>query len=334
MNKFATASLLALLALSAVLAEESNETSFENETIVLELELNDSSNETSFENETLSNNTIFENQTLLDDETRDEVSSAITTPYGLTVRLLQLARQIDSKISNGNDVISTITGYNSTADTTALSAILAELGLVKDEALAMADQAFGDVSSATLAYVDLRHEATDLVSEFRTLARDALSGYNVENLRTRLRESNETILRERIRNMINIHNANRLMGVLGNMGLENEDLVNQAMNGSINATGIMQRLRDYYDSMNVTAKRNSLNRIFENNTRLNVRELSILENAIENASARIQNRLEDRLTRIRDRTEEIVNGLEERINERLNDDGNNGNGNGRGGHDE
>ena len=44
--------------------------------------------------------TEFENETIISEDVEIEIESA-TTNYGLTVRLLQLERQIDKKISQG-----------------------------------------------------------------------------------------------------------------------------------------------------------------------------------------------------------------------------------------
>jgi len=291
MKKTAILLTLVLIALPIVLAEEGN-TSAVNETVIPEN--NTLSNETT---NNMDNNSFINSSINTQNETQEIESelAAATTPYGLTVRLLQLERQINIKVEQGSKIVDLVE-QNSTLNASDLRAIISELEQVKIDVSNLANSTINNVSDTTQTFVDLRHQAAELVNKFKLTARLILKEYNLEQIRTNLASINESSfggLNQRINDLKKLHNAVVMQGVLTYTGIKDSSLVQGLLNGTINYTKAVKTLRDDYNSLNESDKEQFRFKVGQNITKTKIRITSTVEKAVQHAQDNYNNWLNE-----------------------------------------
>ncbi|MFH1588976.1 MAG: hypothetical protein ABIB43_00215, partial [archaeon] len=121
-------------------------------------------------------------------ESEDEAETEIMrTPYGASVRLVQLERAIENNIAHGERIVDAILANDENADVDELNRILDDM-----RALVLEVQNL-DLENKTpqeLAeeYVEIKSSARELAKEFRTQAREFFTKEDADALRARLRD--------------------------------------------------------------------------------------------------------------------------------------------------
>jgi len=214
-------SLFLLFSFSSAFAED-------NETSLYEVELNDSN---------------LENELLIMD-----------VPEGIALRFLQLEEQLEIKINHSNQIIEMIGEINSSIDTSDLQLIVDELVLIKDEVSNYTTiEAVNELEDALTTFVDLKTDSLELITEFRTIVNELLSDAEIELLHESLNLNYSNLgLETQIRNMIRMYNSERLQKMYQGINMQNDSVIGQVMNGTMNKEQIMIHLKSAYEDSNMT----------------------------------------------------------------------------------
>ncbi len=307
-------------------------------------------NNTTFENISIPYNTyeeceecrigFLENQTgenetddPVDNETENEIEK-MNYSFGAEIRLLQLEKAITKNLLKGEMAVSVLKGlgYN----TTDLEAILAEMHLVLEEVQAANPHANNSVE----VFIDLKNDAKNLTTEFRTIIRALLEGVKYKEIKEQIRNITSGKLQnysKRIRNLIKHFNANQIYRLYGIVGNQTSNFANDYLNGTINLTQVKLQLMKIVN-MKTKEKRSQ---IFSEMKKEKIQNKNFAYGQAGNAS---KNFSERHLERLRSRLERANNSGNEKLMEKIqnrienyensskgngSNNGNNGNGKGK-----
>jgi hypothetical protein len=254
------------------------------------------------------------------DDASNEARAMAAAP-GATVRLLQLEEAIERNIVIGERIIDRIQESNESFDVSELESILDEMELLKQEVSEVDPE--GNTEDVVRQFVDFRHDASELSRTFREIARTAFPAGELNRIRENVTGNVEQALsriRERIRNAIREHNADRIRTCLQNMGASEEGLLNRIRNGQLNSSGIGEQIRNVFQDMSAEQKRDALTRMSRNATSNAVRIRSALDNAVEQFQERKTERIQERVERINASSARAQAYLQSRL-ERINQAG-------------
>ncbi len=186
-------------------------------------------------------------------------------PEGVMLRLLQLERQIELKIEQGNVVIERINEYNSSIDTTGLQEILDNMSALKEDL----DDHINNISNSEINiteekeyYLWFKNESLSLVEEFRTEVSSLIDDSEFyDQLRLAINEVNESSLGEinnRIRIVAKEYNAERVKWLARRMGVDNETIGTMYNFGNMTKEEALGRLRNMTATMDKEQLNNAI----------------------------------------------------------------------------
>ncbi|MBN1923209.1 MAG: hypothetical protein JW791_00430 [Nanoarchaeota archaeon] len=269
------------------------------------------------------NSTVFDNSTSTFDNSTDnniteEDVKVLDIPEGVSLRFLQLERQLTLTIERGDRVVAELQSLG-VSDVSEFNLLLDQLEIIRDEAASYTNPAnIPDVSNAAVLFVDLKKESISLIAEFRNLVH-TLHENKIQRLKNAADSVNETgNYTVRIRNMIRSYNANKVKNALQNMGVDNETLVNEIGNGTLIKNQIKNRIKNTFESLNDSEGLKALVRIQQRITQNEVLISSINQTVRVNSAIRQNERLQERIEKIEEKVSSLrssINSLRDKVNQ-------------------
>ena len=222
---------------------------------------------------------------------------------GARIRLLQLEKVITMHSLQGEYLISLL--VNDTINTSELEAILAELGLVKDEV----QSADFNASDAIQTFIDLKSDAVGLVTDFRTKLHTLVDNETAEGFKNQIKDiSNVTIsnLGQRIQEMVREYNVNRLEIIHGFLSSLNDSVIQGYKNGNYSMNQVKQNISEMAKNMTRKNLYGFIMEIKERNINRATQVKQYVADAIEGFLERKQERLEERLNNIPENIQDVV----------------------------
>jgi len=263
---------------------------------------------------------VFSAAVLADDnETENETNTLkevkiMADQRGAGVRLLQLENRIERNIIFGEAVIEKIKENNVSFDTTQLEALLEELKALKEEVTGINTSTINKTEAVRL-FVDLKKDAIDICQQFREMARTAFSENEIETFR----ERTETRVRVRMGEMnqklkeaIREYNGEHIAEVLGDIGQQNQELIDRIKNGEISPGGIKSELAKMISQLNREMKRSAVMKMAEKESRDAVNARQAWEKAKNNYLERKTERLRERLQNLEEKNANLTEKLRDR----------------------
>jgi hypothetical protein len=274
-------------------------------------------------------NQTGENETddSVDNETENEIEK-MNNSFGAEIRLLQLEKTITKNLLKGEMAVSVLKGlgYN----TTDLEAILAEMHLILEEVQAADPQ----VNNSVEVFIDLKSDAKNLTTQFRTIIRALLDGVKYKEIKEQIRNITSDKLQnysKRIRNLIKQFNVNQIYRLYGIIGNQTSTFAHDYLNGTVNLTQVKLQLMKIIN-MKTKEKRNQ---IFSEMKKEKIQNKNFaygqVGNATKNFSERHLERLRSRLEKANNSgNEKLMEKIQNRIENYENNDGGKGNGSNNG----
>jgi hypothetical protein len=272
----------------------------------------------------------------IDAETETEVLD-MNSGVGAQMRLYQLERALQHAVIAGNLFIERADARG--ANTTALVDIVAELEVMIKQVQDAEASAAENPEGAVEVFVTIKHDAKELIKEFREIAKDIVQPGDREALRDARDDADDSSLedlRERIENARKEHRADQTERALRNAGIIDEELIAKIRAGEITALEIRERMKVRIADLDIDERRAAAASLREDASRVRVQALARLDKVetrlgevevrtkmrIEKLSEdhpviaeRIRTRLDLRMSQMNDRMEETRTRLEVRENE-------------------
>lgn len=246
-----------------------------------------------------------------DDDTVADVS-AMASVHGAEVRLLQLEQSIDRAINHSNEVLARIdVDANVSAE---LEAIVAEMVVLKADVQA-ADPAADD---AVDVFVALRHDASDLVKQFRDLVHDSLSDEDLEALRVELQaqfEADREAHKAEIEAKRCEHNSEQVARILASLNVTDDQLVADVAACAVDWEETRDYLRETYGELSDEQKMAVRAELQGDIIQHRIRIAAKVDAAQDRANARFDERMQQRIEKIDNDTLRIR--LEDRFEHRV-----------------
>lgn len=183
------------------------------------------------ENSTSTTNTTTDTDTVQAvDMTTESETKIMATPLGAKVRLLELEHKIRVHILIAQDVITLAKTKNVT--TTELEAILEE---TKELLTTIQSTTPTTEDTKVQEFVDLKHDAVQLVKDFREKSRALLTAKDLATIKKEDREEIKT-LKEELKTKKQEYNAERLESILGNIGEPDKETIEKVKKGELKAS--------------------------------------------------------------------------------------------------
>ncbi|MFH1055158.1 MAG: hypothetical protein V1744_03565 [Candidatus Altiarchaeota archaeon] len=228
------------------------------------------------------------------DSVGDDVK-AFGSQLGARVRLLMLEASIERNILWGSEIVAAVEDRNSSADTSGLESVLAEMQALKDEVAAI-DPGTGE--EAAQEFVDIKSEAIDLTREFREEARGMLPPRELNSLRVKLgalKHGRVQSLKESINETKREYNGQNVEELLSSLGLSNPDLVDGVRNGDAKIGDVRKYIKDAGGNMSKDERKEAFLKLKEETTSAGVFMRAIVDKNMYKRVTRLQERMEKRL---------------------------------------
>jgi hypothetical protein len=182
------------------------------------------------------------NNSSVDAQTAHEIQ-AMNDPIGAQIRLLQLEKAIITNILKGDMAIQVLQGFTAVkVNTTNLEKILDHL----IENLSKVRAVDPNANDSVQLFVALKHNATNLTTQFRATARLLLDNETISLIKAELKDLyNSPELQNcsmKIRHWVRQFNRNQLYRLFEFVGEKNTSLLEQYLNGDVNLTQIRLHL--------------------------------------------------------------------------------------------
>ncbi|MBS3802622.1 MAG: hypothetical protein KGY65_07725 [Candidatus Thermoplasmatota archaeon] len=254
----------------------------------------------------------------IDPETVREVQ-IMGNSTGAEIRLLQLEKVVTIHIVQGENLLLLLA--NETDDTTSLEATLAQLELVLNEI----QSAYENDSFSIETFIDLKTDATTLVTDFRTTIHTLVDNETAKTVRNQIQNiTNMTIeeLNLRIQSRIREYNNHQLQLIQGLFVSLNESLIAEYRNGNYSLGEIQQNISEAAQNMSTDELYEITLEIKEKNINRAAQVQQQVTDAVEGFQQRRQERLENRLNNIPEGVKDFV---KEKMKQSMMDAMNNGN---------
>ena len=272
-----------------------------------------------------------------DDENTTKEVKAMAFPFGAKMRLLQLEKSIGRNILVGQEIVDNIKEINQSYNTSRLESLIEELRALKHEVSEVDQQ--GNLTEAVKQFVDLKSDAREITKEFREIVGEDFDREEIVSFRQKIGHDiagNLTEINHETRDAVRDYNAQLFEDMLHNLGMDNQELVDQVRNGSATGWLIRQELREMLQQMNETQRAEALMKMDRYFSRGYVKAISDIDKAKVNQEFRKVERLEQRLEKMQNKTEMVHQRLHrelERLGYNQSYRGYNGNGHDNGSED-
>lgn len=268
------------------------------------------------------------NEIEIDEATRTE-TEIMDDPNGSEIRLLQLEISLEKNICAGEYVVSNLTesGY----DTLELEAIIAEMGLLKQEIQAI----YPNSSEAISLFVELKNDAIELTKEFRDTIQGLVDATKQEQLRVNIQAlvcEQAQGLEQQIQNRIVLFNSNRLYNIYGSFGEKNCSLIHRYQNGTASLNQVKEQIEGIINKTQEEKRFELFSEMKGVHIRKRIQTRASIENISDNYQERKCIRIRNRLNNSESIDDETIrNLLQQRMMNRLNElDSGTGSGDGSG----
>lgn len=230
---------------------------------------------------------LAEDSSDIDESTRAQVETMNNAP-GAKLRMLQLQYDIERKAMHMEQVISYLDEQGK--ETTELKGILEELNLLADETKTIQNTDANVIEK----FVQIKKDATDLISEFRTKAGALITAEDKQAIRDRFNDEGLEQLKEQVKEQRRLINAEKTRAALGAIEVEDEGFVNQVREGTLTEEQVKERLREHYaeaqDEQKLRLREELQNRLEQEKEQVQARVQEYIQNKAESIQQRIQER--------------------------------------------
>jgi len=255
------------------------------------------------------------NTVKIDIETQRQVE-IMNNEMGAQIRLLQLEKAIIKNINIGEEIISYLNDTD--VDSTTLQVILVEFGLLKEEIQSVVPTA----SNAIDMFVDLKHDAVNLTTEFRIVLQGLLHDSMLNQLQqqTRNMTCNQTqYLSGLIENKIRQYNRNQFQHIYQILGENGSTSILSYQNGSMTKNQVKQHITLRFNQTEKNVQFNLMSSLKQQKIRQRIQSQVQIQNASEGFQQRQENRWRNRLQKIEDSLDNpLYQQLMNRIQHKLN----------------
>jgi len=185
----------------------------------------------------------------VDSETAREIQ-VMNNPLGAQIRLLQLEKAIITNILKGDMTVQVLQGFEVTVDTTELEQILENL----TENLSKVRAADPDANDSVQLFVELKHNSTNLTTQFRNTLRLLLNDTTIAAIKKELKNIYSNELQDcsmKIRHWVRQFNGNQLYRLFNLTGEVDTSLLEQYLGGTIDLDQVRLHL---YSMVNQVTK--------------------------------------------------------------------------------
>jgi hypothetical protein len=212
----------------------------------------------------------------VDSETAREVG-VMNNPIGAQIRLLQLEKAIITNILKGDMTVQVLQGFEVTIDTTELEQILENL----TENLSKVRAADPDANNSVQLFVELKHNSTNLTTQFRNTLRLLLDDETIALIKEELKNiySNELQdCRMKIRHWVRQFNGNQLYRLFNLTGEVDTSLLEGYLGGTIDLDQVRLHLYSMVNQMTKDKQYDLYSEIKGENIRNNIQAHEAIEN--------------------------------------------------------
>jgi len=230
----------------------------------------------------------------VDNETQDEMT-AVISPHGAEVRLLQLEKAITANILKGEKVVNYILNKTPSANVTAANKILDDMALLLDEVKAANTTGTGE--ELAQEYVDLKSDAITLTQQFRKAVKDLIPAGDRDELMRRLNSIKHPQL-DKLDNAISeathLYNADQVKAIFTSLGITDEALIKAVEDGTATKEQIKTAIKAALADMTPEQKKEALLKLREALSKKAVSHRAAIANALANRFERQSQRWEER----------------------------------------
>ena len=228
----------------------------------------------------------------IDASTRGHVN-AMATVQGADYKLAQLEHALGLQIAAGEIVVSTVLDADMGADVSELLLKIEELRMIKEEVSA---QSSSDREGAVELFLDVKAEAKEIVSEFRTEAQSKLSAQKQAEVRADIESrkpdlSGETGLKMALARTE--YNAHRIETHLGSITAGNE-LASEVRMGAVTTAQANARITQILEGLDADTRNEMRSNIRMQNEQNAAQANAMVLESLQNQDARLNQRAESR----------------------------------------
>ncbi|MBN1503404.1 hypothetical protein JW930_07735 [Candidatus Woesearchaeota archaeon] len=265
-----------------------------------------------------------------EEETEEDMDEAeiMHEPLGAKIRLLQLLKRVMRNRIYGEHVVEVIEDEGYDVDTTELEDIIEQFKDLEDEINELLDSELG--ADSVEQFVEMKREAIDLTKQFRDIVRDELTIAQRQTIRDSVERGDFSELDDvdqQIRSNVREHNKNKVMFMLENLGIEDEELLEKVEAGDITVPELRDLIKNKFKGLENQHKRQFVNKVKEERIkRLSVRNRVLAKRlgVTEQNMEQVRNVLNDdsltypeKKARLNVMTKNFIkNKIQERIEER------------------
>ncbi len=229
-------------------------------------------------------------------DTTDKEVKDMTTPYGATVRMLQLQASVEKNLAAGEAALTAMQAMQG-VDASELEAILAEMNVLKQE---IQDIDLDD-SPEELAqqFVELKNDAIDLTKQFRETSQTMLTTEQKNQVKNVVQQANKNEnkqIREQIKELKNQYNSEKLGTLLNKTGIKADDLLGKVRQGQLNMSELKNQLKQKTGNLTKDQSEKLQFQVKEQALKQKVMVAAVKDkvayNQLERETNRVQNRLE------------------------------------------
>lgn len=221
-----------------------------------------------------------DDQNTIDANTLEEVK-ILATPHGAEVRLLQLEKSLTRNILVGAKTIEILKQNHPEFDLNEAENTLDELEALLVE---VKNYVFKEKDANTIVtdYVAMKKEAITLTQEFREKTREILTSEDIQTIHEEVKELeiNElNAIREKTINTIRQHNAERTQTMLKILGINDEDFIQEIMDGNITKLQVRDRMHQEFNDRNIQERKRINAEIKEQTNKRIISEKALIQQA-------------------------------------------------------
>jgi hypothetical protein len=258
----------------------------------------------------------------IDSKTQQE-SEIMHDGLGAEIRLLQLEKAIIENINKGNEIISILNETD--MNITDLQLVIEEFKLLKSD-VQLADPTASDAVSI---FVDLKHDAVNLSTDFRETVRGLLNNTLTDQIRqlTRNMTCNQTqVISNSIQNKIRQYNSNQFRKIYQGLGENSSEFIRRYQNGSMTQNQVKRNITSRFNQTERGNRFIFFSSLKQQKIKNKIESQNQIQNASEGFQQRQENRFMKRLQEIEDFPDNpLYNQLMKRLQNKIDDIGGNGN---------
>jgi hypothetical protein len=257
--------------------------------------------------------------TIIDANTEQEIKLMLN-PFGAEVRLIQLEKSVTRNILVGAKIIEIIQKNHVDENIDSAQNVLNQMeALLNDIKNIDLEE---DKNILVAEFVAMKKEATDLSKQFREITTTILTANDRQEISEAIKDIDKVQLKgvnNEVKNAIRTHNAERIEALLGQMGVNNPELIQKIIDGNTIAAEVKQGVMNAFNALSTEQKQMIETKIKEGSIKRKISEREFVAKAKENGLQKMLQRDQNKFQRMNEWTKSNCldinsNGFEERAN--------------------